>query len=53
MVELSQLRWGLELYRTFFGTLQSIAWMLLVFFLFSLIAYVIVRGMELKRPAKA
>lgn len=42
-------RWTLEVYRTVIGTLQSIAWMLLVFFVFALIAYVIVRGLEAKR----
>lgn len=41
-------RWVLELYRTLIGALQSISWMLLVFFVFTLIAYVIVRGRELK-----
>ncbi len=39
-------RWTLEVYRCVIGTMQSIAWMLLVFFIFALIAYVIVRGME-------
>ena len=39
-------RWILEVYRTIIGTLQGIAWMLLVFFVFSLIAYVIVRIFE-------
>lgn len=33
----------LEIYRTVIEALQSIAWMLLVFFVFALIAYVIVR----------
>ena len=42
-------RWTLEVYRTVIGTLQSIAWMLLVFFIFALIAYVIVRGLEVRR----
>jgi ABC-type transport system involved in multi-copper enzyme maturation permease subunit len=41
-------RWTLEVYRTIIGTLQSVAWMLLVFFVFALIAYVIVRGREAK-----
>lgn len=41
-------RWVLEIYQTILGTLQGIAWMLLVFFLFALIAYVLVRGFELK-----
>ena len=39
-------RWILEVYRTIIGTLQGIAWMLLVFFVFSLIAYVIIRIFE-------
>ena len=42
-------RWVLEVYRTLIGTLQSAAWLLLVFFVFALIAYVIVRGFELRR----
>ena len=42
-------RWTLEVYRTVIGTLQSTAWMLLVFFVFALIAYVIVRGQEARR----
>ena len=42
-------RWTLEVYRTVIGTLQSVAWMLLVFFVFALIAYVIVRGLELRQ----
>jgi hypothetical protein len=42
-------RWTLEVYRTVVSTLQSTAWMLLVFFVFSLIAYVILRGFELRK----
>ena len=42
-------RWVLEVYRAGIGALQSIAWMLLVFFVFALIAYVIVRGMEARK----
>ena len=42
-------RWTLEIYRTIIETLQSIAWMYLVVFIFALIAFVIVRGFELKR----
>jgi hypothetical protein len=41
-------RWTLELYRTVIETLQSIAWMYLIFFIFALIAYVIVRGFEMR-----
>lgn len=42
-------RWTLEIYRALIGALQSISWMLLVFFIFTLIAYVITRGRELKQ----
>ena len=34
---------------TIIGTLQSVAWMLLVFFLFALIAFVIVKGLESRK----
>lgn len=46
-------RWLLEIYRTVIGTLQSVAWMLLVFFVFALIAYVIVRGMGMRQNRKS
>ena len=46
-------RWTLEVYRTIIETLQSIAWMLLVFFVAALIAYVVVRGFELRRPTRS
>ena len=49
VIVLNTERWTLEVYRTLIGTLQSIAWMLLVFFVFALVAYVVVRGFELKR----
>lgn len=39
-------RWTLEVYRTVIETLQVLAWMLLVFFLLALIAYVIVQARE-------
>ena len=42
-------RWILEIYRTVISTLQSIAWILLVFFAFALIAYVVVRIAEFRR----
>ncbi len=41
-------RWVMEVYSTIISTLQSVAWMLLLFFVFALIAYVLVRGSELK-----
>lgn len=49
ILELTSDRWVLEVYRTVIETLQGIAWMLLVFFVFALIAYVIVRVFELRR----
>jgi len=49
VLELSTDRWILELYRTIIGSLESIAWLLLVFFVVALIAYVIVRFAELRR----
>lgn len=39
-------RWVLEVYRTVIETASGVAWMLLVFFVFALIAYVIVRVFE-------
>ncbi len=49
IIVLNAERWVLEVYRTGIGTLQAVAWMLLVFFVFALIAYVIVKGMEGRR----
>lgn len=46
-------RWTLEIYRTIIETLQSTAWMLLVFFVFALIAYVIVQALAIKRRLTA
>lgn len=49
LLELTSERWILEIYRTIIATLQGIAWMLLLFFVCALIAYVIVRVAEMKR----
>lgn len=49
IIELNMERWILEVYRTIIGTMQGVAWMLLVFFVFALIAYVVLRGFELRR----
>lgn len=49
ILALSSDRWILELYRTVIGSLESLAWLLLVFFVVALIAYVIVRLAELRR----
>ena len=51
IVELTRERWLLELYQTIIGTLQSITIMLLAFFVFALIAVVIVRIFD-RRPPK-
>ena len=45
-------QWILEIYRTVIESMQSIAWMLLVFFIFALLAYVIVRVCELRTGHK-
>ena len=52
VIELTQERWVLEIYRTIIETLQGLAWMMLVFFIVALIAYVIVRWSEIKYAAK-
>ena len=48
VIELTQERWVLEIYRTIIETLQGLAWMMLVFFMVALLAYVIVRWSEIK-----
>ena len=52
VIELTQERWVLEIYRTIIETLQGLAWMMLVFFMVALIAYVIVRWSEIKYQSK-
>jgi len=51
IVALNAERWVFEGYRTIIGTLQGVAWMLLVFFIFALIAYVIMRAFESKNKS--
>ena len=53
VIELTQERWVLEIYRTIIETLQGLAWMMLVFFMVALIAYVIVRWSEIKYQSKS
>lgn len=48
ILELTEQRWFLEIYRTIIETLQGLAWMMLLFFMVALIAYVIVRWSEMK-----
>ena len=52
IIALTTERWVIEVYRTIIGTLGGIAWLLLVFFVFALIAYVIMRVYEAKTGAK-
>jgi len=52
VIDLTSDRWILELYRTVIETLQGAAWLLLVFFIFALIAYVIVRAFELRKRSQ-
>lgn len=52
VIALNAERWILEVYRTVIGSLQGIAWLLLVFFIFALIAYVVVRLTEHKKDTR-
>jgi hypothetical protein len=49
LLQLTSDRWIIEVYKCIIGALESVAWMLLVFFLFALIAYVIERGFEMRK----
>jgi len=49
IIQLTSERWVLEVYRTVIETLQGLAWVLLVFFLCALLAFVIVRIFEMRR----
>jgi hypothetical protein len=50
--ELTQDRWVLEVYRTIIESLQGLAWLLLAFFVIALIAFVLVRVVELVKSSK-
>ena len=50
ILSLTPERWVLEVYRTIIGVLQGLAGVLLVFFIVALIAFVIVRIIEVRRP---
>lgn len=52
IIELTNERWFLEIYRTIIETLQGLAWMMLVFFMVALIAYVLVRWAEMKYKSR-
>jgi hypothetical protein len=49
ILELTRPRWFIEIYQTIIGTLQGIVWLLLVFFVFTLIGYIIIRALETRR----
>ena len=49
VLELTRERWLMELYSSAIGSLSAITWMLLVFFVFALVAYVVVRAVEMRR----
>ena len=48
-LQLSGERWLLELFQAFISTLQSIAWVVLLFFLCAMLAYAIMRAVEYRR----
>jgi peptidoglycan/LPS O-acetylase OafA/YrhL len=45
-------KWVLELYRTIIETLQGLAWVLLIFFIISLVAFVVIRFVEVIKKNK-
>jgi len=53
LLELTQERWVLETYRSVISALQGTVMLLLAFFIFALIAFVIVRAFELKKAKPA
>jgi hypothetical protein len=46
-------RWVLEVYRTIIGSLEGAAWLLLVFFIFALLAFIAVRIFEIRKPKQS
>lgn len=53
ILQLTRDRWVLEIYRTVIGTLQGIAWVLLIFFVVALLAFVIIRFGEGRASRRA
>ncbi len=49
VLELTTARWVLEIYRTIIGTLQGLAWVLLVFFVVALVGFIVVKLIETLR----
>lgn len=52
-LQLTGERWTLELYSTFIDTLRSIAWVMLLFFLFAMVAYLVKRAVDVRRGEAA
>ncbi len=48
VIPLNYSRLFLEVYRTVIGSLSGIAWLLLIFFVFALLAYVVVKAFEMR-----
>lgn len=53
VLDLTAQTWTLEVYRTIIQTLQSLAWMLLVVFIVTLIAFAIVSALSYRRDREA
>jgi hypothetical protein len=51
IISLTMERWVLEVYRTIIGALQGLAGVLLLFFVVALIAFVVVRIVEVRKSA--
>ena len=45
-------RWMVEIYKTIIGSLQGSVWLLMIFFVCALLAYVVVRGFESRNAAR-
>lgn len=52
VIALTTERWVFELYHTVISALQGIAWLLLVFFVFALLAYVVMRAIDLRQGGR-
>jgi len=52
VIALTTERWVFELYHTVISALQGIAWLLLVFFVFALLAYVVMRAIDLRQGVR-
>jgi hypothetical protein len=49
VIQLTNERWVLEVYRTVIGSLQGLAWALLLFFICALLAFIVVRFAEMTK----